>query len=174
MKLEPNYDNTISSIPENDFENTQLLVRRNCYKIMFMLTHWGRNKMAAISNALSCIKMYEFRLTFHWSSFPRVTNQQYPSIGSDDGLAPTRQQAIIWITVGFICSICPSRMYLPVRYDEFVCNRFRDSLVMQEYQAINWRKITSWFTWLTHWGRGTYIFPWTGHHLFGQWFGTKL
>ena len=41
------------------------------------LTHWGRDKMAAISqtifsNAFSWIKMYEFRLSFHWSLFPRV------------------------------------------------------------------------------------------------------
>ena len=42
-----------------------------------MLTHWGRDKMAAIfqttfSNAFSWMKMHEFRLRFHWSLFPRV------------------------------------------------------------------------------------------------------
>ena len=41
------------------------------------LTHWGRDKMAAISqttfsNAFSWMKMYKFRLRFHWSLFPRV------------------------------------------------------------------------------------------------------
>ena len=41
------------------------------------LTHWGWDKMAAIfqttfSNALSWMKMYEFRLRFHWILFPRV------------------------------------------------------------------------------------------------------
>ena len=41
------------------------------------LTHWGRDKMAAIfqttfSNAFSWIKMFEFRLNFHWNLFPRV------------------------------------------------------------------------------------------------------
>ena len=40
------------------------------------LTHWGRDKMAAISqtmfsNAFSWMKMYEFRLTFHWILFLR-------------------------------------------------------------------------------------------------------
>ena len=40
------------------------------------LTHWGRDKMAAIfqttfSNAFSWMKMYEFRLRFHWSLFLR-------------------------------------------------------------------------------------------------------
>ena len=41
------------------------------------LTHWGRDKMAAISqtifsNAFSWMKMDEFRLRFHWSLFLRV------------------------------------------------------------------------------------------------------
>ena len=41
------------------------------------LTHWGRDKMAAIfqttfSNAFSSVKMYEFRLRFHWGLFPMV------------------------------------------------------------------------------------------------------
>ena len=41
------------------------------------LTHWGRDKMDAISqttfwSALSWMKMFEFRLKFHWSLFLRV------------------------------------------------------------------------------------------------------
>ena len=41
------------------------------------LTHWCRGKMAAISqttfsNAFSWMKMYEFRLKFHWTLFPGV------------------------------------------------------------------------------------------------------
>ena len=64
------------------------------------LTHWGRDKMAAISqttlsNAFSWKKILEFRLKFHWSLFLR-SNQQFSSIGSDNGLAPARRQAIIW------------------------------------------------------------------------------
>ena len=40
------------------------------------LTHWGRDKMAAVfqttfSNAFSWMKMYEFRLRFHWNLFLR-------------------------------------------------------------------------------------------------------
>ena len=42
-----------------------------------VLTHWGRNKMAAIlqtifSNSFSWMKMYESRLKLHWSLFPRA------------------------------------------------------------------------------------------------------
>ena len=41
-----------------------------------VLTHWGRDKMAAIfqttlSNAFSWMKMLEFRLKYHWSLFLR-------------------------------------------------------------------------------------------------------
>ena len=41
------------------------------------LTHWGRDKMDAISqtpfsNAFSWMKMFEYRLKFHWSLFLRV------------------------------------------------------------------------------------------------------
>ena len=41
------------------------------------LTHWGRDKIAAVSqttfsNAFSWMKMFEIRLRFHWSLFLRV------------------------------------------------------------------------------------------------------
>ena len=40
-------------------------------------THWGRDKMVTnfqttFSNAFSWMKMFKFRLRFHWSLFPRV------------------------------------------------------------------------------------------------------
>ena len=40
-----------------------------------ILTHWGRDKLDAISqttfsNVFSWMKMFEFRLEFHWSMFP--------------------------------------------------------------------------------------------------------
>ena len=67
-------------------------------------TRWGWDKMAAIfqttfSNAFSWMKTNEFRLRFHWSLFVG-SNQQYSSIGSDNGLAPARRQAIIWSNDG--------------------------------------------------------------------------
>ena len=39
--------------------------------------------------------MHAFRLSFVWSS-----NWQYSGIGSDNGLAPTRRQTIIWTNDG--------------------------------------------------------------------------
>ena len=48
-----------------------------CTEISCFLTHWGRDKMDAISqtsfsNAFSWMKMFEYRLKFHWSLFLRV------------------------------------------------------------------------------------------------------
>ena len=34
-----------------------------------------------------------------------VYNQRYASLGSDDGLAPNRRQAIIWTKAGLIYSV---------------------------------------------------------------------
>ena len=44
---------------------------------VLLLTHWGRDKMDAISqttfsSVFSWMKMFEFRLQFHWSLFLRV------------------------------------------------------------------------------------------------------
>ena len=52
-------------------------ILRMCHIPGIILTHWGRDKMAAISqtmfsNAFSWMKIYQFRLGFHWSLFPRV------------------------------------------------------------------------------------------------------
>ena len=49
------------------------------------LTHWGRDNMAAISqtiisNAFSWMKMFEFRLRFHWILFLRVQLTIFPTL----------------------------------------------------------------------------------------------
>ena len=55
--------------------NIQYLMKPATIKRRFYVsTHWGRNKMAVIfqttfSSGFSWMKMYEFRLTFHWSLF---------------------------------------------------------------------------------------------------------
>ena len=66
------------------------------------LTHWGRDKMDAIlqtriSSVFSWMKVLEFRLKFHWSLFLNVTKGPVnnTSIGSNNGSAPSRRQAII-------------------------------------------------------------------------------
>ena len=69
---------------------------------MIQFTYWGRDKMAAIFqtifwNVFSRMKIFEFWLEFHWS----LSNEPYFSIGSDNGLAPARRQAIIWTNYGY-------------------------------------------------------------------------
>ena len=51
--------------------------QHNCSGICLLLTRWGRDEIDAIlqttfSNAFSWMKMYWFRLKFHWSLFPSV------------------------------------------------------------------------------------------------------
>ena len=54
-----------------------------------------------VSHAFSSMKLHEFWLKFHWNLFLRV-QLQYFSIGLANGLAPTRQQAIISTNDGSI------------------------------------------------------------------------
>ena len=57
-----------------------VMLPSKCWPFWFgviVLTHWGRDKMAAIfqttfSNGFSWMKMYGFRLTSHWSLFLEV------------------------------------------------------------------------------------------------------
>ena len=69
-----------------DEENTPVIIRfpsqrASCFLVMTSpctgLTHWGRDKIDAIlqttfSNAISWMKMFEFRLKFHWGLFLKV------------------------------------------------------------------------------------------------------
>ena len=68
-----------------------------------LLTYWGQDKMIVIfqttfSNAISCMKMVEFRLKFHWN----LSDQQYSSTGSDNGLAPTRRKPLSEPMLAFV------------------------------------------------------------------------
>ena len=69
----------------------------------FCLTHWGLDKMAAISQTTFQMHFLEWKcLNFNWN-FTEVCSQgsnwQFSSIGSDNGLAPNRRQAVIWTNV---------------------------------------------------------------------------
>ena len=63
------------------------------------LAHWGRDKMAVISqttfsNVFSWMKMYDFRLRFQWSLFLRFQLTKFRH--SDNGLAPSRHA--LWLS----------------------------------------------------------------------------
>ena len=70
----PSCNTTFSWLLNYDWD---LLHWQMCHICLQCLTHWGREKMDAISqttfsSAFSWMKMFEFRLKFHWSLFPRV------------------------------------------------------------------------------------------------------
>ena len=57
--------------------NTHFATHHTIHRPKTSLTHWGRNKMVAISqttfsSAFSLMKMFQLRLKFHWSLFLRV------------------------------------------------------------------------------------------------------
>ena len=74
-----------------------------------LIHYWVFNTLRSRQNIhhfadkiLKCIfltKMYEFCLRFHWSLLYGL-NQQNSSIGSDNGLALARWQAIVWTNDG--------------------------------------------------------------------------
>ena len=73
------------------------------------LTHWGRDKMAAVflktfSNAFSWMKMYELRLRFHWNLLLRVQL----TIGSDNGDKPLSEPMVVVL----LMHICVTRPQL--------------------------------------------------------------
>ena len=66
------------------------------YLITKQLTHWGLGKLGVIFRT-TLIFLNENYFTEVCS---RGSNQKYSHIGSHIGLAPTRQQAIIWANDG--------------------------------------------------------------------------
>ena len=79
MKCIPQVINIIYNSP-NDYKwdwGSWLTIDTFIMSSSFPLTHWGRDKMAAIfqtavSNGFSWMKMYELWLKFHRSLFPRA------------------------------------------------------------------------------------------------------
>ena len=78
--LGTNFSKILSEIDTFSFKQMRLKMSSGKWRPyclgLNVLTHWGRDKMAAIfqttfSNGFSGMKMYEFRLTFHWGLFLR-------------------------------------------------------------------------------------------------------
>ena len=75
--LGTNFSETLSKIHTFSFKKIYLKTssakRRPFCLGLNVLTHWGRDKMAAIfQTTFSWMKIYEFRSKFHWSLFLRV------------------------------------------------------------------------------------------------------
>ena len=107
--------------------------------------HFGRQQFQMHFLALK----FEFWLKFHWSLFVSV-QLTIPSIGSDNGLAPNRRQAIIWTNADPIYW----RIYAALRGDEFmlvsgliyiVNSGLRNKLYPEAYRLVNclWNHIST-------------------------------
>ena len=78
--LRTNFSEILSEIDTFSFKQMRLKISSGKWRSyclgLYVLTHWGRDKMAVIfqtfSNGFSGMKMYEFRWTFHWSLFLEV------------------------------------------------------------------------------------------------------
>ena len=110
VRLECRKMNRILCAVQIFFQNTDRLKNavtenKKWWCSVISLTHLGRDKMAAISqttfsSAFSWMKMFKFRLEFHWRLFLRIQIKK-SSIDSDNGLEPTRRQAIIWTNADY-------------------------------------------------------------------------
>ena len=68
----------------------------------------SQEKIVIISRIQYSVKLKDLVVfSLAWNGLKDITevcflgsNQQYPSIGSDNGLVPTRRQAIIWTNSG--------------------------------------------------------------------------
>ena len=88
-------------LPSPSFEVTgdPVLPQNNQY----LLTYLPLDKVAAISQTIFHMLFLDWKVLYFDSNFTEVCSQgsnwQQPSIGSDNGLAPNRRQAIIWTNV---------------------------------------------------------------------------
>ena len=87
-----------------------------------LITHLPLDKMTAFSQRIfsdtfSWMKSFVVWLKFYWSLFLRV-KLTITSIGSENGLAPNRRQAIIWTNTDLI----HWRIYVALGGDELIQN----------------------------------------------------
>ena len=123
------------------------------------LTHWGRNKMAAIfqttfSNAFSWMKMFRFRLL--WRLFQRVQLTIFPSLVQvmawrRPGDKPLSEQTM----VSLLTHICVTRpQWVKIRF-RFCFSLFRCDYVIRYYYIciLISPYVSGW-----HWGNGITAF----------------
>ena len=84
------------------------------------------------------MRFHEWKILYFDSIFTEVCSQgpnwQYSSIGSDDGLAPTRRQAIIWTNADPFYR----RIYAALGGDELACPpRYLSYVVKSTFDAVN-------------------------------------
>ena len=92
-----------------------------CFLVRGFLTHWGRDKMPAVSqtafsNGFSWMKIFQFRLQFHWSLFPKGPINNIPAL----------VQIMAWRRPGDKPLSEPMKVSLPTRLLRRVLNDLGD------------------------------------------------
>ena len=89
-------------VQSNNKENLQAPVDSPLKESVINTLRPRQNGRRFADDIFKCIflnEMFEFRLKFHWSLFLRDRLTIF-HLGSDNGLAPSRRQAIIWTNDG--------------------------------------------------------------------------
>ena len=114
------------------------------------LTHWGRDKMDAISqttfsNAFSWLKMFEIQLKFHWSLFLWVQLTTLfswdPSPVCEIGREITTQWAIIWTLQ------CSKNVRISCVRQLYMLHRLDYSKECFGYRVLQWNLCGKSFMW---------------------------
>ena len=96
------------------------IVRLRIGKLPLIMATWLAYMTLILVMRLTFVAIHyshiRFRVKFHWNFFPRV---QFSRIGSNNGLAPNRQQAIIWTNDVLGCRC----IYVSFRLNELIAHR---------------------------------------------------
>ena len=87
---------------ETFLEWTNILLDELTFAVWYSVWHIRLRQYCRhfpLANAFSWMEVYKFRIKLYWRLSLWVNWQKY-SIGSDNGLAPSRRQAIIWTNGG--------------------------------------------------------------------------
>ena len=115
------------------------------------------------------MRIYKFRLRFHWSLF-QGCNKQFSSTGLDNGLAPSRRQTIIWANDGscnLLTHLCVTRpqwvngmLLMYVKYSlsqmkEYIVGLVHDcssssALAIESLQSCTKPSIYGYALWINH------------------------
>ena len=158
------------------FDTMKLKFNISCivWSTLPQLTHWGRDKMAAISqttlsNVFSWMKMLEIRLQFQWSLFLRAQLTIFQH--SDNGLVPTRRKAIICTNDGSITDA-----YASLSLNELMtCCLQHKALTKWNFTGYA-QDVYSWYDTDLLWTTGCPVHSLPGHGIQRcalKWFGTQ-
>ena len=113
----------------------------SCPTVNFCIafTHWGRDKWPPFRRHFG-VRFLEWKLLNLKQNFTEICslgcNWQYGSIGSDNGLAPNRRQAMIWSNVGVLCLLTHAYVTRPQWINDYVISSWQSV----QYQKLKYQE----------------------------------